>query len=177
MKRPSTSPSTSPSIGPKPTPIPTSSKPTTDDVTENAPLKRFTQWGELEESDLSIAENRLGYIKYSWNVLGENEIEESRYSDLNPDKAAAVNDLGMTSDQWDCWVNHYNAYLWLDLKTMGISTHLQALGWTQSMWEGNGNLPATEDLYWNELTASEQTAAKQICYTEFLWDGVSLKKW
>jgi hypothetical protein len=139
-------------------------------------MKRFTDWGNLDASVTGIAES-IGYTKYSWNVMGENDIEQWRYSDLLPDEATAVDKLGISSDQWDCWINHYAGYWWADLETMGITSHLQVLGWNESMWDGDGSKPDTDYLYWYELSANQQAAAKQICYSEQLWDGVPLKKW
>ena len=142
------------------------------------PKVRFTDWSELSEADSTIAQNGLGYIKYSWNVIGENPVEKWAFSDLYTNEATAVNNLGISSAQWDCWVNHYHGYWWSDLETMGITAHLEVLGWTEKMWESDGALlPDTEELYWVELSVEQIAAARQICYTEELWNGIPLKKW
>lgn len=141
------------------------------------PKKRFTDWSALSAEDTAIAENDLGYIKYSWNVVGENDIETWAYSDLYTSEAAAVSSLGISEEQWDCWVNHYKGYYWSSLESMGITTHLDVLGWNEAMWDGDGTEPSSEQYYWAELSAEQQEAAKQICYIEELWDGVPLKQW
>lgn len=142
------------------------------------PKTRFTDWSKLSAANSAIAQNGLNYIKYSWNVIGKNDIESWAYSDLYAAEAAAVDSLGISKDQWDCWINHYRGFWWDDLQIMGITTHLEVLGWTESMWDSNGAmLPESEDLYWVELTVEQQEAAKHICYIEELWDGIPLKKW
>lgn len=141
------------------------------------PKKRFTDWSTLSAEDTAIAENDLGYIKYSWNVVGENDIEKWAFSDLYTSEAAAVNSLGISKEQWDCWVNHYKGYYWSDLETMGITSHLEVLGWNESMWDGDGTEPSTEEYYWAVLSVEQQEAAKHICYIEELWDGIPLKRW
>ena len=125
---------------------------------------------------MNIAQNSLGYSKYSWNVF-DNDIEKWAYADLYADEATAVDNLGINRDQWDCWINHYIGYWWSDLELLGITTHLQVLGWNEGMWEGNGNIPETENMYWDELSAAQQAAANEICYSEFTWDRIPLKQW
>jgi hypothetical protein len=38
-------------------------------------------------------------------------------------------------------------------------------------------LPETEFLRWYELSGAERLAAEELCYTQELWQGISLKDW
>lgn len=51
-----------------------------------------------------------------------------------------------------------------------INTFL--LGWSANSWDNNGQLPDTEDMFWDELTPKQQAATTQLCYFRDLWDSV-----
>jgi len=74
-------------------------------------------------------------------------------------------------------MNHYFGYWWSDLEIIGNDQYLIALGWDESSWDGEGPVPESDDLYWDELTLEEQTAASQICYFKDLWNGKSIPDW
>lgn len=146
-------------------------------VAENIPHKRFTEWTKLSDSDRTASQDSLGYSKYSWNNVGTNDIENWRYSDLYSDEAAAVDGLGIDSDQWDCHINHYIGYWWNDIENLGIDIYLFVLGWTEESWDHDGSKPESNDMYWNDLSAIQQEAARQLCYSEELWDVVPMVYW
>ena len=146
-------------------------------VKESIPEKRFTEWTRLSDSDKDIAQNSLGYSKYSWNIVGTNDIEKWRYSDLYDDEMLAVDHLGIDSNQWDCHINHYFGYWWEDMENLGIDIYFLELGWSSENWDQPDNRPETEDMNWKELSEDQQNAARELCYTEELWDIVPMVYW
>jgi hypothetical protein len=85
--------------------------------------------------------------------------------------------LGMDSNMWDCYMNHYSGYFWADLQVLGVSSYLETLGYSTSSWDDEVGYVATEDMRWDELSLEEQDAAHRLCYFENSWDWISLNNW
>ena len=77
----------------------------------------------------------------------------------------------------DCWVNHYVGLFWSSLEERGLETYYIALGWSVESWEGGAEKPATEDLYWDELSLDQQNAATNLCYFKNLWNQDLIGDW
>ncbi len=58
-----------------------------------------------------------------------------------------------------------------------LDQYLTELGWDKDSWDNDGPAPETDDLYWEGLSAAEQNAARQLCYSQELWDGVPIPDW
>lgn len=141
------------------------------------PTYRFKVWNNLSTT-ISGHATTLNYSRSSWNKPGSNSIERLSYESIQatPTRIAAVRGIGFDEDTWDCWVNHYDDYSWAELVSDGLHVHYQALGWTQSLWDGNGSA-ATDNLDWNQLSSPQQAAARQVCYNRELWDEIELPRW
>jgi hypothetical protein len=46
----------------------------------------------------------------------------------------------------------------------------KVLGWDEASWEGEAKKPPSEDLYWNQLSEEERSAATKLGYTKETWD-------
>jgi hypothetical protein len=79
-----------------------------------------------------------------------------------------------------CYIySHYNDYDWSDLAVEGIQGFVMDLGWTEQMWVSlDGSAPASDDLYWDELSQTQRDAAQALCYFEETWNGeLSMDQW
>ena len=76
----------------------------------------------------------------------------------------------------DCHINHYYGYWWADLEEKELDSFFSKLGWSKAMWdEGDeGDVPSSDDKYFDELNSDEQAAAQSLCYFRELWDGEEL---
>jgi hypothetical protein len=62
----------------------------------------------------------------------------------------------------------------------GVQGFAMDLGWTEQLWvsseEDAG--PASEALYWDELSQAQRDAAGALCYFEETWNGeLSMDQW
>ena len=78
---------------------------------------------------------------------------------------------------WDCHINHYSGLWWSDLVDLGHAQHYEALGWDAGAWENGDPKPDSDDMYWDELSPGEQSAAGRLCYSKHLWDQDPLNEW
>lgn len=66
------------------------------------PVERFTPWAYRKSGPVS----RLGYTETTWNIAtlytGANPIEEQTYADLTDAQKAALTELGISQESWDC---------------------------------------------------------------------------
>lgn len=90
----------------------------------------------------------------------------------DPDERLAAKQLGYTHISWDCFVNHYRSKSWDDLLLVESQDSYRELGWDASTWTGVGRAPASERMYWKDLTPNERKAANRLCYSEETWDKV-----
>lgn len=47
------------------------------------------------------------------------------------------------------------------------------LGWDETSWDEEVDIPASEEKTWDELTDAEQDAAAQLGYTQEIWDATA----
>lgn len=141
-----------------------------------SPDVRFIVYSNLTDEQVGYV-TALDYTEETWNVLGTNMIEYTAFDGLTSDQLAAATQLGFTEPTWDCDQNHYMGYGWSGLVTYEIDQYWHALGWNQSNWEEGGDYPETSELLWDNLTASQQDAATQICYFKESWDGINMEEW
>lgn len=131
------------------------------------PDMRYTAYSFLP-STAKIAAASLGYSTETWNTPGTASVELLSYESLLAKDTSSINALSAVSldheDTWDCYVNHFFDYSWSELEEWGIVDSVEALGWTESMWDDGSGEPGTEDMDWFELSSSQKEAAEFICY-------------
>ena len=66
-------------------------------------------------------------------------------------------------------LNFWEECSWTDL-TPAEQELWKVLGWDEASWEGEAKQPASEDKYWNALSAEEKAAATALGYTQKTWD-------
>jgi hypothetical protein len=143
---------------------------------------RFVAWQDVESLTHALA-TILGYTESTWNIPGTNGIESLSYETieltLDGEILEAINDLEFTEPGWDCWVNHYFDYDWVELEQLRISDAFVALGWKRETWanENEDSSPDAERKNWYELTPEERIAAHRLCYNQELWDHIPIKAW
>lgn len=93
-----------------------------------------------------------------------------------------VGGLGYNQQTWDCCINHYEAYDWVELQTLLPEVHdaiRDGLGYFQSYWDGpkwkSAEVPLVEAKTWCDnvtsvqedvcLTEKEVEAVKTLCYS------------
>ena len=144
------------------------------------PTTRYTPYDQLNETTLSSA-NALGYDESTWNLPERNPIENRSWDQLGLINIFFACGLNIRrEDDWDCWVNHYNEYSWLELWQDRMHIHAETLGWDQESWDSNDNSksPGSEVRKWDELTPEEQFAADQFCYFKETWEGnLTIMEW
>ena len=138
------------------------------------PYPRFTQWDVLSYSFRANAE-RLGYNKDYWDNPRTYELEYYPFSLLNTTQQLYIQAMGLTEEQWDCYVNHYESFNWDSLPDFARQS-LVYLGWTQCAWEYNPNCPApaSESSNWRALNATEKEATYRLCWHKSSWDNYPL---
>ena len=129
------------------------------------------------DSDIKTIAGTIGYDRTSWDNLQLSTLEEVRYIDLTVDEQVAVASLGLSSDMWDCYMNHYTGYYWADLQTQGVDVYYEILGYNSVSWDYESEYVETEDMSWSELSVAQQDAANKLCFFENSWDWISLMDW
>jgi hypothetical protein len=113
-----------------------------------------------------------------WNNPGTAVIEAYSYQSIEESedsmKIGYVQSIGFTAPVWNCYVNHYRGFSWMETEGMGVQQHLRALGWTEDMWTSNQDQPSVYGKSWSKLDNEEKDAATEICWFQQLWDGTSL---
>jgi hypothetical protein len=143
---------------------------------------RFVAWRDSKPLTHALA-SVLGYTRSTWNIPGTNGIEYLSYETieltLDGEIVEAINDLEFTEAGWDCWVNHYFDYDWVELEQLSTSNAFVALGWKSETWvdENEDSWPDTESKHWFELTSEERIAARKLCYDQELWDQIPITAW
>lgn len=137
---------------------------------DDFPGFRFTTWNSLPPHyrDLAV---QAGYEEMSWNSVGTYALEKMAWSDMtNATQRDALRDMGFDANTWDCYMNHYWSYSWIDLVVEGLHAEAQVLGFTAQLWD-NGSQVATDSSDWVGLSDGEKRAARALCYFEGTWDG------
>ena len=60
---------------------------------------------------------------------------------------------------------------------LGLDRPYSILGWDERSWSGDDDAPSTDNMYWAELTPQQRVAAREVCFIQEIWDGVSLVNW
>ena len=71
---------------------------------------RFVLWDDLSDEQ-QMAANVAGFVPETWNNPGTADVESLSYEvigDTSLDQVGAIDSLGITEDQWDCYANHYS---------------------------------------------------------------------
>lgn len=137
------------------------------------PEIRYQPWSALTASQQAFA-TAAGWDETTWNNIGTADHESTSWEDLTLSQQHGLTSLGFYEDQYDCYIHHYEDYDWAELVQYNVSEHLETLGWTQAMWEGGTETPASDDKDWSQLTVEEQAAAEELCYDQDLWNEVPL---
>lgn len=133
----------------------------------------------------------LDYSDYTWDMLFTNQLEKESYdsfSKTDTQRGAINTELGFDEDQFDCCMNHYEWYDWADFQVVYENGEnyadqilaLEALGWTEEMWESEdpNDWADTDYMYWDELTEYQrEMAERKLCYTRETWNWVPLSQW
>ena len=141
------------------------------------PEFRYVPYDSLDGSTIEAA-TLLGYTENTWNVPGTATIEVSSFETLTSDLQSAVTAIGYSSDQWECYVNHYEGYYWDELgEVEAVQNSFQTLGWTQAAWNGTADSPDSELSSWADLSDDERSALESICYFQEIWDQLDITTW
>ncbi|KAL9180791.1 hypothetical protein ACHAXT_011244 [Thalassiosira profunda] len=126
---------------------------------------RYVPWAQLSETTRSMMADDFGYNEEEWNTLESNDVEGSTFSQLTQGQKDGLSMMGINGDVWDCFVNHYSSYHRTDLQDLGIYEGAVEL------W----NVRSEKD--WDELSEKEVVWATRLCYTEEVWNGLTLGTW
>jgi hypothetical protein len=63
----------------------------------------------------------------------------------------------------------WDSFDWADL-TNAEQAAWGVLGWDETSWDEEVNVPASEEADWADLTADEQAAAEDLGYDQAIWD-------
>mmetsp|Transcript_19167 Transcript_19167/g.27070 ORF Transcript_19167/g.27070 Transcript_19167/m.27070 type:complete len:617 (+) Transcript_19167:818-2668(+) len=119
----------------------------------------------------------LSYTKSTWNNLETAHVESLPFAELSPGEQEAVLQLGFVNEEdWDCYMNHYNGYTWDKLEDEDLQQYFVILGYNKKLWF-DGSDTDIDELEWDELTPSQQNAAKKLCFIEESWNSIPLGKW
>ncbi|GAX21799.1 hypothetical protein FisN_31Lh089 [Fistulifera solaris] len=141
------------------------------------PTNRFRVWENLDPPTQDVAAS-MGYDEMQWNTPGTFTLEYNRFELLSEAHQGAVEQLGIESEQWDCYVNHYRGYTWEELEMGGVALYYEWLGFNATRWEQErGSVAQVDRRIWDQLGSSEQEAARELCYFEELWNGVQIRFW
>jgi hypothetical protein len=157
------------------------------------PEFRFKSWARIDWLTRSDARYVL-YIPETWNSFLSAPLERMSYMEVaeflglnNAEYIStwqrtnnALQRIAIDSKTWDCWINHYIANDWVDLRdTHNVSWAFEALGWNSSTWKSDDPLdwPETENKLYHEMSPEEILAADRICCPAEIWDGSTLLDW
>ncbi len=141
------------------------------------PANRFRVWENMDPLTKDVAAS-MGYDETQWNTPGTFPLEYERFHLLSESNRGAVEQLGIESEEWDCYVNHYRGYTWEEMEMEGVSLYYEWLGFNATRWEQEGGFVTKVDRrLWDQLGPSEQTAARELCYFEEIWNGVQIRFW
>jgi hypothetical protein len=186
---PTTAPSAAPTrITESPSASPTTAQPTaasdapTVDIRKppveeiNYPDFRYVLWKDLDV-DRKISAEALDWTETTWNNPGQATIETFAFEDLPDESQDEASSMGFDDMSWNCYINHFDAFVWSSLEDLDVQKYFITLGWSRQSWEGEIDPPASDETPWVALTAAEQNAATELCYTKEMWEGIPLEDW
>ena len=151
------------------------------------PEAHFSKWTDLTTQE-KFAALVLSFNERSWNTIGvfsDTRIETLGFEGIiaENDWRLAVTELGCTDDDnWDCCVNHHEAYDFFELGESDpmIPLTFKVLGWNKvnRYSENPKDWPPSEFKAWEQLSDFEAAAADYLCYHQEKlneWDGDSLE--
>jgi hypothetical protein len=138
------------------------------------PTVRYTAWQKLTSTQKDYAQNDLGYTGLTWNVHGFDPVEQLGWWQFSDTQKSGATSLGFSETTWDCFINHYQSYLWAELESEGVQSSYEVLGWTEGSWDGSDTHPESESKWWGQLSAAEIKAANNICYFEDNWNMMDM---
>ena len=151
------------------------------------PEAHFSKWTDLTTQE-KFAALVLSFNERSWNTIGvfsDTRIETLGFEGIiaENDWRLVVTELGCTDDDnWDCCVNHHEAYDFFELGESDpmIPLAFNVLGWKKVNWysENPNDWPPSEFKAWEQLSDFEAAAADYFCYYQEKWnewDGDSLE--
>ncbi|KAL7488675.1 hypothetical protein ACHAW6_014273 [Cyclotella cf. meneghiniana] len=144
------------------------------------PYIRFTPWDMLEDPYILYAES-LGYNSTIWDEPFSYDLESNNvFGSLDSMQQQDVTNLGLSEDQWDCFMNHYESYRWDSLPNHALEA-LIVLGWSQCVWDKethcSAGRPASEISNWRRLTPEEKAAGINLCWFRSSWDQSDSLPW
>lgn len=136
----------------------------------NFPEFRYRPWDELSLSVQNTAIGMMNYTEETWNDLGTHVAEKNTFLNLDSKTREGAMELGFYTHNWDCFLNHYQAYYWSSFHA-DLLVAVETLGWTEDAWTNDMQAPPiSESKYWADLTPEEKAAATRMCYFEETWD-------
>ena len=114
----------------------------------------------------------MTYTVESWNNLGTAAVEETRFISLKAGEKEGAKALGLDTNTWDCFMNHYENYDW-DSFHADVKAAVETLGYSERSWSEDTEV-ASEGKKWADLTSVEQSAATRLCFFEEVWDGTNI---
>lgn len=138
------------------------------------PYFRFVDWNEMSNTQQTWA-GAVGWTEDTWNNPDSSDLDFTAFSELGEPQREALLKMGFYEEQYDCYINHYQGYDWVDLQDWGLDTVYETFGWTQFNYE-NGPTPAAWEGPWGDLTDEQKEAASEICWFEELWNGQHLSE-
>ena len=134
------------------------------------PAFRYKPWNELSLSQQNTAMGMMNYTEALWNDLGTHVAEKNTFLNLDSTTREGAMELGFYTHNWDCFMNHYQAYYWSSFHA-DLKVAIETLGWTEENWTNDYQAPPiSETKYWSELSPEEKAAATRLCYFEETWD-------
>lgn len=135
--------------------------------------QRYVQWTSLSGDKRRKARDSFMYNRTTWDNLGTADVEKRSWEELTEQQKNDAMFLGFYQKTWDCFMNHYRAYLWEDLDR-DVKDSLRVLGWNELSWKEDGAPPSYNN-EWERLSESEQSVATVLCYFEDNWNGNNLE--
>mmetsp|Transcript_9894 Transcript_9894/g.22230 ORF Transcript_9894/g.22230 Transcript_9894/m.22230 type:complete len:398 (+) Transcript_9894:134-1327(+) len=138
---------------------------------------RYSPWDELPYVTRNTASGMMNYTQELWDNLGTHVVEKNTFLNLDPIEREGAMELGFYIHNWDCFMNHYQAYFWSSFQ-QDLKVAITTLGWTEDMWVDNASeAPASEAKMWVDLTSEEKAAATRLCYFREIWDDEPIANW
>lgn len=157
-----------------------------DDLSRPPPVDtvRYVPWDRLPtEIQRIVSTGGLDYTERTWDRPGRHVIESRAFRNLLENQQNQIRrQLGLSMSQWDCYINHYTNFTWIELETARPDRQLQRawsrLGWTEAKWTGaDREPPASEYSSFTRLSLEQQQAAITLCYRAETWDEEDLRRW